>query len=124
MSGCNKRLTYDAFTGHAYFDTDGCGSDIGCSWGSENYCPPSAPSLPPTPPPEPPAGPIVCAALRSECGSPEENGKGNGGMIAGVVAGCLALAVLLGGVVVYLKRRSARAPGGGTSTKDVGMGQA
>ena len=123
MSACNKRLTYDAFTGHAYFDTDGCGSDIGCSWGSENYCPPSAPSLPPTPPPEPPAGPIACAALRSECGSPEENGKGNGGMIAGIVAGCLALAVL-GGVAVYLKRRSARAPGGGTSTKDVGMGQA
>ena len=117
MSGCNKRLTYDAFTGHAYFDTDGCGSDIGCSWGSENYCPPSAPSLPPTPP-EPPAGPIVCAALRSECGSPEENGKGNGGMeengkgnggmIAGIVAGVVCLVAVAIGVYCLAKRRAAR----------------
>ena len=47
MSDCNKRHTYDAFTGHGNFDTVNYGSTWPGPWGSLNICPPAAPPSPP-----------------------------------------------------------------------------
>jgi len=102
---------------------------LGCPVTPAEAPPPSPPSppdppLPPytTPSPAPPPSPSSSDASGAE---EEGGGKGKGGMVAGIVVGCLAL-VVIGGVVVYRKGRGAPgAPGGGTSTKDAeAMGQA
>lgn len=92
---------------------------LGCTVTPAESPPPSPPGppLPPytTPLPSPPPAPGASSSTQ-----PKPDDKPKGGMIAGIVVGCLALVGIIG-VAMCLRGRNAARGGSGTSTKGVGM---